>query len=470
MQTSTISEQKGPIRWMAKHGVAANLLMATLILGGLIFMKSIGQEVFPEFQLDIVSINVAYPGASPDEVEKGIILAIEDAVSDLDGVDEINSTAKEGVARVLVSAERGADVQLLVQDIQKEVDRITTFPDDAEEPQIKVLNPRRPVMSLVLYGQAKDTVLHELAEQFREQLLQDSNISQVELEGIRPMEISIEVPQENLRRYKLSLSEIATRVQNASVDLPAGSVKTTGGEILIRMKERKDVGQQFANIPIINAANGSMVLLSDIAHIHDGYQDTDYVATFNEQPAVMVQVYNVGDRSPTQVSESVIGILPKVNQQLPDGVKAEIRYDASVDYTDRVNLLLKNSAQGLILVFLSLALFLEMRLAFWVMMGIPTAFLGAFLFLPLFGVTLNMISLFAFIIALGIVVDDAIVIGENVYEYRQKGLTPMQAAIEGAREMAAPITFSILSNVATFIPLFFIPGEMGKIFFMIPIV
>lgn len=470
MQTSTISEQKGPIRWMAKHGVAANLLMATLILGGLIFMKSIGQEVFPEFQLDIVSINVAYPGASPDEVEKGIILAIEDAVSDLDGVDEINSTAKEGVARVLVSAERGADVQLLVQDIQKEVDRITTFPDDAEEPQIKVLNPRRPVMSLVLYGQAKDTVLHELAEQFREQLLQDSNISQVELEGIRPMEISIEVPQENLRRYKLSLSEIATRVQNASVDLPAGSVKTTGGEILIRMKERKDVGQQFANIPIINAANGSMVLLSDIAHIHDGYQDTDYVATFNEQPAVMVQVYNVGDRSPTQVSESVIGILPKVNQQLPDGVKAEIRYDASVDYTDRVNLLLKNSAQGLILVFLSLALFLEMRLAFWVMMGIPTAFLGAFLFLPLFGVTLNMISLFAFIIALGIVVDDAIVIGENVYEYRQTGLTPMQAAIEGAREMAAPVTFSILSNVATFIPLFFIPGEMGKIFFMIPIV
>ena len=470
MQTSTNSEQNGPIRWMATHGVAANLLMVTLIVGGLLFMKNIGQEVFPEFQLDIVSITVAYPGASPDEVEKGIILSIEDAVDDLDGIDEINSTAKEGLATILVSAETGADLQLLVQDVQKEVDRITTFPDDAEEPQIKLLSRKRTVMSLVLFGQARDTVLHELAEQFRERLLQDPHISQVELEGIRPMEISIEVPQENLRRYRLSLSDIATRVQNASVDLPAGSVKTSGGEILIRMKERRDVGQEFANIPIINTANGSSVLLGAIARINDGYQETDYVARFNELPAVMVQVYNVREHSPTQVSDAVKALLPQINSQLPKGIKAEIRYDGSQDFTDRVNLLLSNSAQGIILVFLSLALFLEMRLAFWVMMGIPTAFLGSFLLLPLFGVTLNMISLFAFIIALGIVVDDAIVIGENVYEFRQKGLTPMQAAIEGAREMASPVTFSILSNIATFIPLFFIPGEMGKIFFMIPIV
>lgn len=455
---------------MAGHGVAANLLMAACILGGLLFMFSIKQEVFPEFETDTVSVSVVYPGASPEEVENGILLVIEDAISGLDGIDEVNATAKEGVGLVTIEAQSDTDIQQLVQDVQQEIDRITTFPADAEEPKVKMLSRKRRNTSLVLYGNAKEQVLHELAEQFRDQLLQDPNITQIELEGIKPLEISVEVSQENLRRYRLPLANIAQRIQNASVDLPGGSVKTSTGEILIRMKERKDYGRQFAHIPIITAANGSVVLLGDIATIDDGYTDTDYSATYNGQPAVMLQIYRVGKQSPTQISDAVKSQLERVNAELPQGIKAEIRYDASKQYQQRIDLLMRNSAQGLVLVFIVLALFLELRLAFWVMMGIPTAFLGSFLFLPMLGVSLNMISLFAFIIALGIVVDDAIVVGEHFYHYRQQGIPPMRAAIKGAREMAAPVTFSILSNIAAFIPLFFIPGEIGKIFFMIPLV
>ncbi|MDP2097603.1 MAG: efflux RND transporter permease subunit [Methylobacter sp.] len=470
MHPTENQESKGAISWIARHGVAANLLMAACIFGGLLLMLSIKQEVFPDFEIDTITVTVAYPGASPEEVENGILLVIEDALSGLDGIDEVKATASEGSGLVVIEVESDADIQQLAQDVQQEVNRITTFPSDIEEPKIKILSRSSQVLSVVLHGAAEERVLHELAEQFRDQLLQDPNISRIELAGIRPLEISIEVPQENLRRYKLSLAEIAQRIQNASIDLPGGSVKTSVGEILIRMKERKDYGREFAQIPIINAANGSVVLLGEIATINDSYKETDYSASYNGQPAVMVQVLRVGKQTPVQISDAVKRNLKLANASLPQGISAEIRYDASVQYGQRIDLLMRNSAMGLTLVFIVLALFLELRLAFWVMMGIPTAFLGSFLLLPLLGVSLNMVSLFAFIIALGIVVDDAIVVGEHVYHFRQQGMAPMQAAIKGAREMAAPVTFSILSNIAAFIPLFFIPGEIGKIFFMIPVV
>lgn len=469
MQSKKI-EHAGSIGWMAGHPVAANLLMLACILGGLLFMRSIKQEVFPEFEIDAVSITIDYPGASPEEIEKGMLLAVEDAVSGLDGIDEVRSIAREGSGTVTVEAMADADVQRLTQEIQKEVDRITTFPVDAEEPKIILLTRKRQVLAVVIHGNAQDRVLHEAAEQFRDRLLQDPGITQVELEGVRPLEIGIEISQENLRRYGLSLSEVAQRIQNASVELPGGSVKTSTGEILIRMKERKDYGQQFARLPVITAANGSQVVLGDIATISDGYEDTDYTADYNGQPAIMVQVYSVGQQTPIQVSEAVKRHMEQANAQLPDGIRADIRYDASDQYAQRIDLLMRNSAMGLVLVFVSLALFLELRLAFWVMMGIPTAFLGSFLILPLLGVSLNMISLFAFIIALGIVVDDAIVVGEHIYHYRQQGMPSLMAAIQGTRDMTMPVTFSILTNIAAFVPLFFIPGQMGKIFFMIPLV
>ena len=470
MQPADQYEMKGAIAWMAGHPIAATLLMVVCLVGGLLFIPVIKQEVFPEFQTDSVSIKIAYPGASPEEIESGLILAVENAISGVDGIHEINATAKEGLATVLVDALRGTDVRQLSQDIEREVSRISTFPLDAEEPEIAPVSMHRQVLSLVLYGQAKYRDLHDLAEQFRYQLLQDPAITQVELEGVRPLEIAIEVSQENLRRYQLSLDDIAQRIQKASIDLPGGSVKTASGEILVRMKERKDYGQEFADLPIITTSNGSTVRLGDIAGINDGYEDSDYSASFNGQPAVMLQVYSVGQQTPIQVSEAVKKQLAQANRDLPEGVKTEIRYDASDQYSQRIDLLVDDSVTGLVLVFFSLAVFLELRLAFWVMMGIPTAFLGAFLLLPALDVSLNMISLFAFLVAGGIVVDDAIIIGENIYHHRQQGLSPLAATIQGTKEMAVPVSFSILVNVAAFVPIFFIPGETGKIFYMLPLV
>ncbi len=470
MKVSQRLQPTGAVSWMAGHSVAANLIMFACIIGGLLFMKTIKQEVFPNFELDKVSINVVYPGASPEEIESGILLAVEDAISGLEGIDEVRSTATEGLGQVIVDALSNADIDRLVQEIEKEVDRITTFPEDAEVPQITIIADKQQVVTMVLYGDAEEKVLHQLGEEFRLHLLQSKDITQVELSGVKPLEISIEVSQENLRRYKISLAQISQRIKEASLDLPGGSVKTESGEILIRMKERKDYQQQFAQIPIITSANGSEVLLDDIATIKDGYQETDYSAIYNGQPAIMVLAFSVGDQTPVGVSNAVKAKIEESKHLLPAGIHAEIRFDMSKIYAQRVDLLLRNSGMGLVLVFIALALFLELRLAFWVMMGIPIAFLGSFLFLPFLGVSLNMISLFAFIIALGIVVDDAIVIGENIYHYRQEGLDPLESAIKGALDMAKPVTFSILTNIATFMPLFFIPGLIGKIFVMIPMV
>lgn len=462
--------RQGPISWMATHPVAANLVMLGFLLGGFLFLNTMKQEVFPDFITDSVSINVVYTGADPEEIERSIILVIEDAVSGVEGIDEISSSAKEGIGSVIVEALSDADIYLLAQEIQKEVDRITTFPEEAEEPKINVMASKRKTVSLVIYGETKEQILHELAENFRDQLLQADNITQIELEGVRPLEINIEVSQENLQRYNLSLSDIAQRIRNTSLDLPGGSVKTDAGEILIRMQERRNTGQDFAQIPIISTESGSNILLGDIATITDGYEDTDYSARYNGYPAIMLQVYRVGNQTPISIADTVKQQIEISKNTLPAGIHADIRYDASEAYSQRVDLLLRNSALGLTLVFITLALFLEIRLAFWVMAGIPIAFMGSFILLPALGVSLNMISLFAFIIALGIVVDDAIIIGENVYHYRQEGYPRLAAAIKGTQEMAVPVTFSILTNIATFMPLFFMPGLMGKIFVMIPTV
>ena len=455
---------------MAGNSVAANLLMVLCLIGGLILGSHIKQEVFPEFDLDMVSVTVAYPGASPEEVEKGILLPIEEAVQGLDGVDDITSSAGEGSGSVTVEIIEGADIQRLSQDIQSEVDGISSFPDDAEEPSVSIVSRKREVVSIALHGNQTPWVLREVAEDLRDRLIQDPAITQVELSGIRDFEISIEIPQENLRRYNLTTAEVADRIDRASVDLPGGGVKTSGGEILVRVKERRDYGREFGKIPIITTNDGTNVLLEDIAVIKDGFEDNNIFATFDGQPAVMIDVYRIGDQTPIEVADAVKKNLEAFRQVLPKGLSLNVLKDRSKIYKQRLTLLLTNGYMGLGLVFLCLALFLEARLAFWVSLGIPISFLGSLLLLPGFGVTINMISLFAFIITLGIVVDDAIVVGENVYNYHQKGMPFLDAAIRGAKEIAMPVIFSVLTNIVTFMPMYFIPGIMGKIFRQIPLV
>jgi multidrug efflux pump subunit AcrB len=464
------SPKKGPIAWMAGHSVTANLLMLVLLVGGFFLGYRIKKEVFPDFELDLVQITVPYPGASPQEVERGIILAIEEAVQGLEGVNEVRASAREGVGTVTVEMIEGENLQKLAQDIKSEVDRITSFPEEAEEPQVVIVSRKRYVVSLALYGDQTEAVLREYAEYLRDRLLQNPDITQVDLVGVRNFEISVEISQDTLRTYNLTLEEVAQRIGRTSVELPGGAVKTPGGDILVRVKERKDYGYEFGKIPIITANDGTQVLLEDIAVIKDGFEETDNAATYNGKPTVMIDVYRVGDQTPVSVSNAAKQVVEEVNQELPPGLAVVLRNDRSDIYRQRMGLLVKNGFMGLGLVFILLALFLEIRLAFWVALGIPISFLGSLLVLPAMGVSINMVSMFAFIVTLGIVVDDAIVVGENVYHHHQRGVSWRNAAVFGTREISMPVTFSVLTNMVAFAPLFFVPGILGKVFKQIPVV
>ena len=465
-----ITERRDAMSWMAGHGVAANLVMLICLVGGFLALRNMKQEVFPDIALDIVTVSVAYPGASPEEVEEGILLSIEEGVRNLEGVYEVTSTAREGAGIVAIELLHGANIFRLAQEIKSEVDRIVTFPEDAEEPEVRINQIWRNVLTIVLHGDAPITMLHPIAEDMRDFLLQSPDITQVDVEGVPPLEISIEPSQDVLRRYGLTLGDVAARLTASAADIPAGGLKTSGGEVLVRLTERREYGRQFEELPVIVTENGGEVLLRDMARVYDSFADTDRYSRYDGRNAVMLEVYRVGKETPIQVADAVRRQLEEFERFLPPGIHAAIEYDRSDMYRQRVQLLLKNGAIGLILVLLLLGLFLEARLAFWVMLGIPISFMGSFLFLPLAGVTINMMSLFAYIIALGIVVDDAIVVGENIYYYRQKGLSPLAASIQGVREVAMPVTFSITTNIAAFLPIYFIPGVTGNIFRMIPIV
>ncbi|WP_421903106.1 efflux RND transporter permease subunit [Maridesulfovibrio sp.] len=464
------NKKSGPIAWMAGNPVASNLLMIILLVGGLVMGFNIKQEIFPEFTTDTVTVQVTYSGASPEEVEQGIVLAVEESIIGLDGVKEVACTAAEGSATVVAEAIEGYDLQKLSQDIKSEVDRITSFPEEAEDPVISVASHQRGVLSLMVYGDTDALSLRKVAEQLREELIGDPEITQVELAEVSGLQITIEIPQEKLRAYGLTLSDVADSLAKTSVELPGGGIKTEGGEILVRFKERRDYAREFARVPIVTGDDGTQVLLEDIAEVKEDFQNDDIVTTFDGKPAVRVEVYRIGDQTPIGVSDAVHAQLEVFNKSLPIGVHVAVRNDSSDVYRQRMDLLLRNAYMGLGLVFVFLALFLEPRLAFWVSMGIPISFLGGMLILAPAGASINMISMFAFIISLGIVVDDAIVVGENVYTMRQQGMSWIEAACEGAKRIAMPVTFSVLTNIVAFMPMFFVPGVMGKIFKVIPMV
>jgi multidrug efflux pump subunit AcrB len=450
--------------------VTANLLMIFLLLGGLFMTGRIQQEVFPEFDLDMVTIQVSYTGAGPEEIEQGIILVVEEAIRSIDGVEELTATASEGSGTVKAELEEGADQQKIYQEIKQEIDRITTFPEDADEPEVSLVTHRREVLNVQLYGDASETALRETADQVRDRLLQYAEITQVDLMGVRDYEIQVEITQERLRAYGLTLTGIAGIIDNASTEIPGGSVDTIGGDVLLRIKDRRDWAAEFARIPVVTTIEGSVVYLEDIAEVREDFEDSDQSATYNGYRCISLEVYRVGAQTPIGVAEAVRAAMQNIEPDLPVGIEWDITHDRSDVYRQRLELLLKNAFMGLALVLVVLGLFLEFTLAFWVTMGIPTAFLGSLLFLPFMGVSINMISMFAFIVALGIVVDDAIVAGENIHEYREQGMDFVKAAILGARDVAMPIAFSILTNVVAFLPLYAIPGVMGKIWKVIPMV
>lgn len=463
-------EKRGPIAWMAKNTVAANILMIILIGGGIFAATKVKQEFLPSAQLDMVTVSVPYPGASPEEVEQGILLAVEEAVRGIDGVKKVHSSAREGGGSVTIEVIPGYNVNAVTDDVRNEVDRIRTIPLDAEEPVISAMKFRRSVLKVIVGADVSETVLRELAERTRDRLLQSDGITQLELSNVRALEIAIEVKQDKLRELNLSLQQVSEIVARSSVELPGGGMKTTSGEILVRVMDRRDLGREFANIPIVTSPDGTQILLEDIAEIKDHFDESDKYTYFNGKPAMSITLYRVGKESPISVEAAAIEVLEELRDTMPDGVEFTIWDNRADSFRGRMTLLLRNGGLGLLLVFILLGVFLEMRLAFWVMLGIPISFLGTFLFMSGMDVSLNMITMFAFLIALGIVVDDAIVVGENVYHYHQDGLPFLEAAIKGARQIAVPVTFSILTNIVAFMPLYFVPGSMGKFFKHIPLV
>jgi multidrug efflux pump subunit AcrB len=460
----------GAIAWMAANPVAANIFMLICLIGGGIMCTLIKQEIFPEFESDTVAVSVSYPGSSPEEIEQGIVLAIEERVSGLDGVKKITSSSTEGVGTVTVEAVSGTDMNRFAQDIKSEIDRITSFPEESETPQVTVSTRRRQVLSIVLYGELEERVLRELAETVRDELLRDDGITQVELGETRSPEIAVEISEAALRAHGLTLQDVASTIGATALELPGGSLKTSQGEILVRIKDRKDYGSQFARLPIITTADGAMVRLEDLGAVRDDLDDSDIATRYNNKPAVLINVFRIGDQTPVGVSEAVHRQLDRLNLMLPPGVFLAIQNDSSDVFSQRMDLLTRNGLMGLILVFLLLALFLEFRLAFWVSMGIPISVLGSFLILPWLGVSFNMVTMFAFIVTLGIVVDDAIVVGENINQFREQGLSYLDAAVQGTRQVGMPVIFSVLTNMIAFAPMLFVPGTMGKIYFAIPLV
>jgi len=464
------SARGGILGWFVDHSVAANLLMLVLVVGGLLSITRLKQEVFPEVTLPVVTIQVPLPGASPRDVETGVLLPIEEAVQGIDGVEEVRSVAAEGVGVVAVELQLDADSQQLFADIDGAVGRITSFPRDAEEPVVSLATNRRKVISLVFHGDASEAALRAMAEQARDELIVDPRVSFVELRGVRPLEISIEVPRDQLRRYGITLAEIAQRVDAASVEIPGGEVETEGGEILLRTAARREIGDELRGVVVVAEPDGTRVRLDEIATIEDGFRDTDESAWFDGQPAARVEVFRVGEETPNEVSAAVNEYAEARRASLPPGVSVTTWGDQSQIFRDRVDLLGRNGLLGLLLVLAVLGIALEPRLSFWVTLGIPISFVGSLLVLPALGVSINIISLFAFIITLGLVVDDAIVVGESIHHRREQGDGQRDASVRGARAVARPVLFAIATTCIAFSPMLFVPGVAGKLFLNIPVV
>ncbi|WP_340104923.1 efflux RND transporter permease subunit [Rhodohalobacter sp. 8-1] len=467
---TTNTKSSGPISFMANNPIAANLLMIILIGGGIWTMFNIQKEVFPEYQLDIVEVSVAYPGAAPSEVEQGILRPVEEAIRGVQGINEVTSTAYEGGGSVSIELVVGTDRMKTYQDIDQAVNRIRTFPDNIEEPEVQLQSNQQEVMTVGIYGDADIWTLRVIAESLRDRMLSDGDITQVEIGNVPDYVTHVEIPRDKLLEYNMTLSQVADLIRTSSEDVAAGAIQTNSGEILLRMQERKQWAREFGRIELISSEDGGSVLLADIADITDGFEETGFHGEFNRQPTVDLDIFRIGEQSPLVVAAAVERILEEAQPSFPPGVQYRIDSNAAEDFGERLSLLMENGLLAIIIVMIILALFLEYRLAFWVMMGMTISFVGAIVFLPVIGLSINMISMFGFLVVLGIVVDDAIVVGENVYEYREQGMSFKDAAIKGAREMSRPVTFAILTNIIAFVPLLFMPGVTGKYWWPLPAV
>ncbi len=461
---------KGMIAWFARNRVVANLLLVIIVASGLITLADLKQEVFPEFSLEIITVGVEYRGAAPEEVEEGVCVRVEEALQGVDGVKRITSTASEGAGSIIVEVLSAYDVRRVLEDVKAKIDAIDTFPAEVEKPVVQEVVTRFQVINVAVAGDTSLGTLKRIGERVRDEIVTLPEVSQAELLNAPPYEISIEVSEDALRRWGLTFDRIAAAVRQFSVDLPGGSVKTENGEILFRTKGQAYTGDEFEGLPLLARPDGTRIYLRDVATVVDGFEDLAVSAEFDGRPAVMIQVYRVGDQNAVEVAQAVHAYVERAAGALPEGIGLFTWQDSARLLEDRIDLLVRNAMTGLVLVFTVLALFLRLRLAFWVTIGIPISFLGAIAAMPVFDVSINMMSLFAFILVLGIVVDDAIVVGENIFTTQQRTGKRTSAAIRGTYEVLIPVAFGVLTTMAAFSPMLFVPGIMGKITGVFPLI
>ncbi|MBW2494125.1 MAG: efflux RND transporter permease subunit [Deltaproteobacteria bacterium] len=453
-----------PIEWFARNHVAANLLLLLIIAGGISALPKIQQKIFPDIDVNMITIGVAYLGAAPEEVEEGVCVRIEEEIQGVDGIERIISDASEGWCGVTAELISGTPVDRVLSEIKNAVDSITTFPVDTEKPIVSSVQPRRNALQIAVFGDVAERTLKVYGERMRDEISTLPDVTQVELSGARNYEISIEVSEETLRRHGLTLDQVAAAVRRGSLDRPGGSIKTPAGEVLLRTKGQAYTKEEFDRIVVVSRSDGTRLLLGEIANIVDGFEEDDQFATFDGSPAVLIRVYRIGDQKVLDLVARVKEWVAGASARLPEGLEVAVWRDGSQTLRDRLDILIRNGINGFILVFVVLALFLRLRLAFWVSLGVPASFAGALALFPSLDISIDVISLFAFILVLGLLVDDAIVVGENVHRHQESGDDALVSAIRGTQEVATPVIFGILTTVAAFMPLLVSPGHYGQVF------
>jgi len=458
------------VAFFARHPTAGNLLMLFLAVLGLMALPGLQRETFPDFDAQQVEVRVIYPGASAEDVEEAICQRIEDAVDGINDVNELTCEAREGIAIAVVEMTDGSDISVFMDDVKSEIEAINNFPENTEQPIIKELGRTSSVVTIAITGKMSPSDLKAYAEQIKEQLQRSAQITQVNVAGFSDHQLRIEVPERKLRQFGLSMSDIANTVARQGIDLPAGGLETRNRDILLRFTDLRRTPSELADLIVVGATSGAEIRLGDIASITDRFELDEEKTLFNGKRAALLQVLKTKQQDTLVVMDAVTQFLEKTRRTAPAGVEFTITQDRSSIVRDRLSLLTKNGGQGLVLVFLVMWLFFQGRFAFWVAMGLPISFLGALFFMSLLGLTINMITMFALLIAIGLLMDDAIVISENIATQLRKGKSAMTAAIDGTKQVAPGVVSSFLTTVSVFGPLAFLSGQMGKVLQFIPMV
>ena len=455
------------ITWFVDNPVAANLLMFILVASGLLSLKDVRKEEFPNIETPIVTVTVPYRGAAPAEVESGVCTRVEESISGIEGIQKIRTTAAEGRCSVMVEVDRDADLSKALDDVKAQVNAISTFPANTERPVVSQITMQSLVIQLAVHGQTDEKSLKFLVEDIRRDLLELPAVSLVETTYLRPDEISVEVSEATLRRHGLTIASVADAIRRTSIDIPGGTIRAEGGEIRLRSTGQRYSGDELLDVVVMSHPDGSRLLLSDIATVVDGFEEVDQYAELNGEPAMLIQIWRVGNDNALEISRTVLDYVARKEQSLPDGLHLTVWNNEANELIGRLSAIIDSALSGLVLVIISLSLFLRVRLALWVSAGIPVAIFGAIALFPSMDLSLSTLSLMGLLLSLGVVVDDAIVVGERIYTQEQQGLSGREAAIAGTSEVAVPVFFGVLTTIAAFLPMLSVDSNLGQFFLSI---